>query len=286
MKILLVDGNWYLHRAYNINPNKKEGVTNLFISMVCKDALFNRCEKLLICFDGDSVFRYKIYPNYKANRIKGDGDKSNVTVEDLIPDAEIYNTSLPFLIETLNSLDFPWVQNQEMEGDDIIRSTVYSGSTSDQFIIASKDKDQYQSLNSRCKMFISDGNNSKYIDSKDVKKITGVPVEKQVFYQTLLGDQIDNIKGIPGYGKIKVKNIVNNFQSVKEWIQSLEGEELKLITKYRDQLRLNNKLVKLRTDVPGNPKKLKKVKWKYAPKSMNLYLDFLYPKTKSLFKKV
>lgn len=281
MNTLLVDGNWYLHRAYHVSPDKKHGVTSLFISLVCKDALATRSDKLLIAFDGDSIFRYELYPEYKANRKnKVETNKKKSNYGELKTSDEVYQVSLPFLLEKLNELGFPWVQNPEVEADDILCST---SKGKGQFILAAKDKDQYQSLSSHCKMYVSDADPPKYITAEDVKVITGLPPDKQVMYQMIMGDGIDNIIGIPGYGKKRAQQIAKSYHSIREWYDNSEEKEQQLLMQHKLRLRINKKLVELRTDVPGTPRKLGKVSWNQAPKSMVQYLEFLYPKTRGLF---
>ena len=98
-KLFAVDGNWYLHRAYyTINPKYREvkdALTYSFLSMICKDACMTGCNHLLVAFDGPEVFRYKLYPEYKANRSEA---KEGTAIREGFKDVYEY---LPFVLISL-----------------------------------------------------------------------------------------------------------------------------------------------------------------------------------------
>lgn len=73
--LLLVDGNFYLHRAFHACPkmNAPDGTpTNAvfgFLKMLKNLLAITTPTHLAICFDASkNTFRKKIYPEYKANR--------------------------------------------------------------------------------------------------------------------------------------------------------------------------------------------------------------------------
>jgi len=271
MKSFLADGNWYLHRAYSIagTHDPKDQVAKLFVSMICKDALATRCRNLLVAFDGDRIFRYKVYKKYKSSRSNhGEGEVS---------DREIYTVSLPYLKTILDLLEFPWIQKREYEADDILMSTSLLDG---HFVIGSKDKDIYQALKSNVQIYVG-MKDPYFVTANDCKAKFGVSPKKMVMYQSLVGDAIDDI---PQILKPNVaKKLCNKYRSLKD----VDDAELNLILlENKARILRNRKLVKLVTTVPGIPGPLKSgihKKWDKAPNSLVQYSQFANPKTRSLF---
>ena len=266
----LVDGNWYLHRAYSIagQVDPKDAVAKLFVSLICKDALATRSKKLFVGFDGSDIFRYKLYKKYKANRSEGSGEQT---------DNLIYKISMPHVQNILNMIGISWLQEPEYEADDLLVSTSKLDGT---FILGAQDKDYYQALNKRVQMYCSVGN-ARYITVKDCKAKFGLPPKKMVMYQSLIGDSIDNIPQI--LSPAKAKQLCLEYDSLQD-VEDPELKEFLLVNKARIQR--NKKLVKLVTNVPGIPTSLKSDahrKWSLAPRSLVNYVAFVNPKTKSLF---
>ncbi|QDH83385.1 exonuclease [Achromobacter phage Motura] len=283
--VMIFDGNWYLHRAYSIagEASPKEGVARLFLSLIARDALMNRCNKIAVAFDGDNVFRYAIYPEYKANRdkkkkeSKKDGKQKSTD--------GIYTISLPFLQSVLTTLEIPWVQPPKHEADDVLASTaVFYHSQGIQVTLGAKDKDIHQVLRKGIRLYISDAKpEPKLVKHTTPNKKFQVPYRKMPLYQTLVGDAIDNIKGV--FGPAKAKALALKYKSLKEIVAG-EPDLKKTLIVNMERLKLNKRLVTLIRDQPCEAAKLPKNAHRriaFSPQSLIDYCQYLYPKQKGLF---
>lgn len=142
-----------------------------------------------VWLSGANNFRYKVYPEYKANRQGGYRPKWEKEVKE-------------FLKTTHNAQTI-----DNAEADDALGARqVSDGST----IIVTNDKDLKQ---------------IKGLHYDPVKKVlfTITPEEATYwfYYQMLIGDPVDNIKGVQGIGPKKATAILANCNSEKEMKQAV-----------------------------------------------------------------
>ena len=260
-RVLLVDGNWYLHRAWHAVTARKDyrflerSLPAQVLSMVIKDSTKLNCTHLAVIFDAPNSFRYKIYPRYKANRreislrdlLGGEPD-----VRSSIPDINVY-TFLETLKRVLRAAGITTVQIENMEADDALAAGALCLAEDNTVYLATRDKDLMQVLeNSNIKMFWPGNkkNPDRLVDAKEVKKIKGVLPSQIRDFLILLGDKVDNIPGVPGVAEKTAVKILEEHGSISEAIvaKSKWGEKLR---KYRDKLNLARKLIQLKTDCWG-----------------------------------
>lgn len=290
MSSFIVDGNWYLHRCYfTIKPLHRsvdQAIVYAFLAMICKDALATGSSHLLVAFDGPEVFRYALYPKYKANR------SSNIEGSSIREGFKDVYSYLPCILSVLSELGITWLQPRKFEADDVLCSAAKDYSTSGPVYVGTKDKDSYQYLTPSISLYDSSNREHgelkpKYIRYKDVKSIKGVKPEQMASLQCLTGDAIDNIPKI--LTPNKAKKLLAEFKTINDAIKS---------DKWKDQLvpnlnllKINSKLVKLRDDVEVPnwvsivpPRKNLDEEYKRnLPKSYFNYIDFVHPKAKRLF---
>lgn len=256
-----------------------------------KDALAVKATYILVAFDGPSVFRYEVYPQYKEKRNEKKG--APVDAENAEPKADIYSY-LPHIYALLHKLGIIFFQPKNHEADDVLCSVakVYGGPY--KVIGGSQDKDGYQWLTNFAKMYdpSAKGKDGKpkprYIDVAYAERQKGISVSQMVDYQTLIGDSIDSIPPIKGIGPVKAKAILAKYGSIKNWHKECK-EDREFITAEADNIRRNRKLVKLVEDVlPPNELsewKLRKnhEQDKFLSRNFHDYLAFLYPRSRGLF---
>lgn len=294
--IFVVDGNFYLHRAYAVtravHRDFSDALYAMFTGMICKDAMAIQAKRLLICFDGPAVFRYKIYPYYKANR-----HENHAPVDNTIPGREsakeIY-TYLDGLKALLTELQIPWIQKNEYEADDCCCSASYKYKKDYRVIVGTKDKDSYQYLDAENDVQLYDSSfkvkgeqKPRYIDASFAEKQKGVSIAQMRAYQSLIGDAIDNIPEI--LSSKQTKKLLLEFGSIKEALK--DHEYKKLLLPRLEDIKRNAKLVTLAKDVElpeasqllvkrlNLDEKLKK----NLPKSYFNYIEYACPKSRSLF---
>ena len=294
--IFVIDGNWYLHRAYAVtravHRDFGTALYSMFIGMICKDTAAVQAKRLLICFDGAANFRYKIYPSYKANR-----HESHAPVDNTIPGREtakeIY-TYLDGLKALLTELNIAWIQKEKYEADDCCCSASYKYKKDYKVVVGTKDKDSYQYLDAENDVQLYDSSykvkgepKPRYIDAALAEKLKGVPIAQMRAFQSLIGDAIDNIPEI--VSAKQAKKILLEFGSIKTALQSAEYKNI-LLPRLED-IKRNAKLVTLVKDIelPEASELLAKrvilddeLK-RNLPKSYFNYVEYACPKSRSLF---
>ena len=247
--IYLVDGSTYIFRAYHALPpltRKSDGFPVGAISGFCSmlDKLVkeereqNALTHLLVVFDASGkTFRNDIYPEYKANRSE--------PPEDLIP-------QFPVIRSATDAFNIKYVEMLGYEADDLIASYAKSAHAENMKVtIVSSDKDLMQLINEDISML--DTMKNRIINKEGVYKKFGVYPEKVIDVQSLAGDSVDNVPGVPGIG-VKTAallineygNLDNLFKKTDEITQKKRRENLK---DFADQAYLSKKLVTLKDDI-------------------------------------
>src|SRR5579859_3511849 len=194
--VFLVDGSSYIFRAYHALPpltrksdglqlNAVYGFCNMLWKLLRDMKPEERPTHLAIVFDkSEHTFRNELYPNYKAHRPDAP--------EDLIP-------QFALIREAVHAFDLPCLEQVGYEADDLIatyvRQACEAGATSE---IVSSDKDLMQLVNDRVVMY--DTMKDRRIGIAEVIEKFGVPPDKVIEVQSLIGDTTDNVPGVPGIG--------------------------------------------------------------------------------------
>lgn len=268
MKLFAVDGNWYIHRVWHTQPETTQDPTSLlvrrFLSLICRDAIANRCNHLVVAFDGDKVFRFDLFPAYKGER--GEGSKAY----DYLDALKTYLASAG--IQVIHLLKY--------EADDVLASIGPA-------VIGTRDKDAYQYLREGVELYDS----SFKVDGKPaprtvthktvVKLLDGLRADQSLDYQTLIGDKIDGVPQIVTPARAR-KGLIK-YGTIKAWAAA-DPEFRAEMMGVQKKLNLNRKLVRLCTDLPI---KLKPIKWASDldefPQAYADYKTFCNPKSKGLF---
>src|ERR1700757_4076303 len=194
--VFLVDGSSYIFRAYHALPpiNRKSDGLQLnavfgFCNMLWKLLRDMKPEEkpthLAVVFDlSERTFRTEMYPDYKAHRPD--------PPDDLRP-------QFPLIREAVKAFDLPCLEQKGFEADDLIatyvREACEAGATA---TIVASDKDLMQLVNDCVIMF--DTMKDRKIGRAEVIEKFGVPPEKVIEVQALIGDSTDNVPGVPGIG--------------------------------------------------------------------------------------
>src|SRR6202030_4053571 len=140
---------------------------------------------LAVVFDkSEKTFRTAMYPDYKAHRPD--------PPDDLRP-------QFKFVREAVHAFDLPCLEQDGFEADDLIATYVREACEADATAtIVSSDKDLMQLVTDGVIMF--DTMKDKKIGRAEVIEKFGVPPEKVIEVQALIGDSTDNVPGVPGIG--------------------------------------------------------------------------------------
>lgn len=309
--ILVVDGNWYLHRSIaglHTNRPVEDALPYHFLSMIVKDALIVHAQHILIAFDGDRVFRHKVYNLYKANRnekkakkyAEAHDEKSDDEEDDRPVIKDLYEY-LPHVQRFLEQIGVAYFQPRKYEADDVLRAvaTAYGADDCDggpyRVVCGTQDKDSYQYVRgTRVVVFDSsaktkDGKSKRLIlDEAAIIKKTGLRPDQQIDYQTMIGDGTDGIPNIPGFTPARTRKILQKWGTIRRWYNKDPKAKAEL-DPWIANIRRNRILVTLVDDAlpPDTPADWKipkqKSKDKWLTRNYHEYHLFVWPKSKGLF---
>lgn len=185
-----------------------------------------------------STWRRALYPPYKMKR------------DDLGPPPEEVIIQMTRIKEIVKALGVPIIGAPGFEADDVIASLVdVCASDEVECVVCTRDKDLHQLVGPRCRVF--DPQESEWCDEAKVLERWGVPPHQVVEVQTLAGDTIDNVPGVPGIGLKKALALVQRFGSVDAIMEAAETLTPAVQRALRAaDLKLCRQLVELRRDVP------------------------------------
>ena len=254
-RLLLIDANSLIHRAYHALPPlstpKGEMVNAVygFLSVLFKAIKEFQPTYIAAAFDVPApTKRHKIFKEYKATREKA-------------PD-ELYN-QFPLVKEALSILHILTYEKEGFEADDIIGTIAKNASKANakiplETIILSEDRDMFQLVDQHTKVYTRD---SVLYDKEKVKeKFGGIEPSQLIDYKGLRGDPADNIPGVLGIGDKTAIQLVREFRSVEELYKALEsgkvtekqvrpGLQEKLLSQ-KDQAFLSKELATIDKEVP------------------------------------
>src|SRR5882757_1111202 len=194
--VFLVDGSGYIFRAYHALPplNRKSdglqvnavlGFCNMLWKLLRDMKPEDKPTHLAVIFDkSEKTFRNELYKDYKAHRPDAPAD--------LIP-------QFPLIRDATRAFDIPCLEMLGFEADDLIATYARQAcAVGANVTIVSSDKDLMQLVNDCVIMY--DTMKDKKIGIAEVIEKFGVPPDKVIEVQSLIGDSTDNVPGVPGIG--------------------------------------------------------------------------------------
>jgi len=247
--LFLVDGSGYIFRAYHALPpltRKSDGLqVNAvlgFCNMLWKLLAETKDDKpthLAVVFDkSEKTFRTEFYPEYKAHRPDAP--------EDLIP-------QFPLIREAVHAFEIPCLEQAGFEADDLIATYARLASEAKATTtIVSSDKDLMQLVGNGVTMY--DTMKDKRIGAAEVMEKFGVPPEKVIEAQALIGDSSDNVPGVPGIGPKTAAELIGKYgdlESVLKHAHEIKQEKRRQnLIEYAEIARISKRLVTLDQNVP------------------------------------
>ena len=255
--LLLVDGSSYLYRAFHAMPDLRAvpgdpasaatGAIRGMINMMQALRKEVPTQWAACVFDAKGpTFRDVMYPEYKAQR--------SPMPDDLRSQIEPIHQMVRLLGWTV--LNVPGV-----EADDVIATLAVTAAEQGMTVVVSSgDKDLSQLVNDH--ITILDTMNGKKRDVAGVTAEFGVPPSLMIDFQTLVGDTVDNVPGVPKVGPKTAAKWLMEYGSLDALMQNADaikgvaGENLR---QAREWLVMGRQLVTMKTDcdlsdhVPGLP---------------------------------
>ena len=244
--LVLVDGSSYLYRAFHAMPDLRvdrndpqsaptgavRGMVNMMQSLGREVA----SDYAVCVFDAPGkTFRDDLYPAYKAQRS---------------PMPDDLRAQIEPVHEVVKLLGWPLIMVAGVEADDVIATLAKRGAEQGfKVIISSGDKDLSQLVDPQ--IMVVDTMNGKRRDVAGVTAEFGVPPDRMIDYQTLVGDTVDNVPGVAKVGpKTAAKWLLeygslDNLLAHADDIKGVAGQNLR---DAKDWLPTGRALVTMRTD--------------------------------------
>lgn len=227
---LIIDGTNLLYRIYHVlrNSNADEMVNmymrsvNKYIGMFEPETTYAVSDKRLI--HGQKNYR-RMEQDYKQNR-----DSSMWQVVHAAED-DIHKVMQQQGIHNM----FPGI----LEADDVI--AFLCNQLQGQKTIVSTDNDMAQLVCENVQLYSPIKKIT--IDAHNFEQHFPVTQNKYLLYKSILGDASDNIKGLPGHGKVKAKRLAENY----------DAEFTKLSTELQQQQLHNMRLMNLNQGLVEHP---------------------------------
>jgi len=251
-RLVLIDGNSLLHRAYHALPKTlttSEGeVVNAvygFVKMLLKILKDLEPQYLAVAFDVKGpTFRHLEYEKYKEGRPAMD--------EDLI-------AQLPKVKELLRAFEIPIYEAQGFEGEDVaasLKSQIPNlKSQISEIVIVTGDRDVLQLVDGMTRVYspLKGLSNPVIYDAKEVFERYGVRPDQVVDYKALRGDPSDNIPGVSGVGEKTAVELLQKYETLEgvfNHLNELTSRQQKLLSGQKEQAELSKKLATIVTSAP------------------------------------
>ena len=251
MKILVVDGNSIINRAYFgvrplTNPKGQRteaiyGMTNIILAQTEKYAF----DCVFVAFDLPApTFRHKMYEGYKGNR-KG-------------MEEELFCQMAPAK-ELLKALGYRILEKEGYEADDLLgtvsRLTEERGG---ECFILTGDRDSLQLISDKTKVLLVTKGETVCYDEEKFKEKYGILPTQFVDAKALMGDSSDCIPGVPGIGEKTALPLIARFGSLEGVYAHLEDSFIKAgvrtkLSEFRESANLSKTLSKICRQVPIAP---------------------------------
>src|SRR5437762_10879718 len=250
--LYLIDGSSQMYRAFHAPIRTAEGTllrnaqgipTNavyIFVTMLRKLLKEHTPQYIAASFDlPGRTFRDDLAADYKANRR---------------PMPDELAEQIPLVHSACEALGVPILTHDRYEADDVIGTIAERASAEGYGVaIVTGDKDFFQLVRDGIRVF-NPRDDGTWYDAEGVKEKFGVAPDQVVDVMALMGDTIDNIKGVPGIGEKGARELISKFGTLDNLIAhatELPGKRYREpLLAHTDDARQSRELARIRIDVP------------------------------------
>jgi len=245
-RLFLIDGSSQMYRAYHAirgltGPDGRS--TNAvygFSTMLRKLIADWSPEYIAASFDlPGRTFRDDLHAEYKANRAPMPSDLAE---------------QVPLVREACEALGVPVLTFDRFEADDVIGTLALQACRAGfDVAIVTGDKDFFQLVSDGIRVF-NPRDEGTWYDAAGVVQKFGVRPDQVVDVLALMGDSVDNIKGVPGIGEKGARDLISAHGTLDALIEAAPTIQQKRyregLMAHADDARLSRELARIRTDVP------------------------------------
>jgi DNA polymerase I len=194
---------------------------------------------LVVAFDrAEPTFRSDLFKDYKANRTAPPSD---------------LETQLPHMPRLTQALSLPTLSAERYEADDILATLARAASSRGiNVYLCTADKDCRQLLNSHVRLY--NLRKRQEFGPAELLADWGIRPEQVVDFQSLVGDSVDNVPGVPGIGEKTAAKLLQEFGTLENLLANIDkvagAKKQEALRASVATLPTTRKLVRLADDVP------------------------------------
>jgi DNA polymerase-1 len=214
--------------------------TNAVFGFV-RDLLFLRSlqpDSLVCAFDrSEPTFRSDIFADYKAHRE---------------PPPEDLQLQIPLIYQAVEALGIPALSVLRYEADDVMATLARAASQRGlDVFVCTADKDCRQLIDDRVRLYSL--RKREEFGRAELLADWGVTPEQVVDLQTLVGDSVDNVPGVPGIGVKTAAKLLQEFGTLDNLLANVDkvpGKKQQVLRESGERIALSRQLVRLDDHVP------------------------------------
>lgn len=270
-RLVLIDGNAILHRAYHALPpltNRAGELVNAvygFSTMLLKVINDLKPDFLAVAFDTEKpTFRKMEYLGYQAKRPEMDQELSGQIekIQEVVHSFGIPIYTAPGfeaddVIGTLatQAVQGEKVKRREGKKKSLALSSSRHFSLIDEVIIVTGDRDMMQLVGPKIKVYapVRGMSETEMFNEKKVEERLGVPPKQIVDLKGLTGDTSDNYPGVPGVGPKTAVELLKKYKDISgvyQHLSSLPETLARKLAEGKELAELSQKLARIVIDVP------------------------------------
>ena len=271
-KLVIIDGNAILHRAYHALPptlttRRGEPINAVygFVSMLLRIIQDLKPTHIAVAFDRkEPTFRHEEFKEYQAHRPEMDKELS---------------TQFEKARDTVSAFRIPIYDKAGYEADDVI-GTLARQAKVEEVVIVTGDRDILQLVTKKTKVYlpIRGLKEAEMMGEKQVFEKMGVKPSQIDDYKALAGDPSDNYKGVPGIGPKTAVRLLSKYKDVDGVYKNLVKIDKSVARKLKDgyeSAKTSKKLAEIVTNVPIKLDTEKAGQWKVdSNEVLSLFSEF------------
>ena len=243
--VYLVDAHSLIYQVFHALPEmsgptgQPVGAVHGFIRDIVDLMEVRRADYVIAAFDHSGpTFRHELYDQYKIHR------------EEMPSDLAL---QIPVIHSFLHALGVPVLSMAGYEADDLIATLARQvEAAGGECYIVSSDKDCRQLITDRVKIFnIRKG---EVFDAAALHATWGIRPDQVVDFQSLVGDSIDNVPGVPLIGPKIAQELLTKYETLEGVLNhahEVSGAKRKEnLLSGREMALKSRELVRLKTDMP------------------------------------
>jgi DNA polymerase-1 len=241
-RLYLIDATAFCYRAFyairglSTSFGQPTNAIFGFLNMLNKILKESKPQFIATCFDvSRDTFRQKKLAQYKIQRP---------------PMPDDLGSQIPLIKEIIQAYGIAIYEKEGFEADDLIATlAVKAKSQKLKVTIITADKDMLQLVDEDIIVFNPHKEEGMLYNPDKIEECFGVSAQRIPEVISLMGDDADNIPGVPGVGEKTAVGLIKNFNSLEDLLENtaqIKQEKIrKAVEDNIEKIRLNQELVQL-----------------------------------------